>query len=259
MLIAHISDFHVFADKPETSLVRLDAADVARKIVADLAAFTPAIDAVLFTGDLTDGGSAADYALLRDILSPLNMPVLVVPGNHDKRDGLRAAFAAELPFGAGPRLDYEMQLGDIRVLALDTVKAGHVEGELTAPQLDWLAAKLAEKTAGLTLILMHHPAFPSCVDALDAMALQAGRAEFAKLIAGYDGPLRILSGHIHRPFQALWQGKFCATGGSPVFQHELQLVPGADEPGAAKEPYRYFLHKIDGPDAVTIHSRYVAL
>lgn len=259
MLLAHISDFHVFADKPETSLVRLDAADVARKIVADLAAFTPALDAVLFTGDLTDGGSAADYALLRDILSPLKMPVLVVPGNHDRREGLRAAFADDLPFGAGPTLDYEMQLGDIRVLALDTVKAGHVEGELTAPQLDWLARKLAEKTTGLTLILMHHPAHPSCVDSLDAMALKAGRAEFSALIAAYPGPLRILSGHIHRPFQTIWQGKFCATGGSPVFQHALDLTPGAHEPGAISEPYRYFVHKIDGPDAVTIHSRYVAL
>lgn len=259
MLIAHISDFHVFADKPETSLVRLDAADVARKVVADLAAFTPAIDAVMFTGDLTDGGSADDYALLRDILAPLKMPVLVVPGNHDRRAGLRAAFSTDLPFGTGPTLEYETQVGDIRVLALDTVKAGHVEGELTGAQLDWIAARLAQPVADLTLVLMHHPAFPSCVESLDAMALRAGRAEFAKLIAAYPGPLRILSGHIHRPFQALWQGKFCATGGSPVFQHELQLVPGAAEPGATNEPYRYFLHKIDGPEAVTIHSRYVAV
>jgi 3',5'-cyclic AMP phosphodiesterase CpdA len=152
-----------------------------------------------------------------------------------------------------------MQLGDIRVLAIDTVKAGHVEGELTAPQLDWLARKLAEKTTGLTLILMHHPAHPSCVDSLDAMALKAGRTEFSALIAAYPGPLRILSGHIHRPFQTIWQGKFCATGGSPVFQHALDLTPGAHEPGAISEPYRYFVHKIDGPDAVTIHSRYVAL
>ncbi len=259
MLIAHISDFHVFADRPETSLVRLDAAHVARKIVADLAAFIPAIDAVMFTGDLTDGGSADDYALLRDILAPLKMPVLVVPGNHDRRAGLRAAFATDFPFGAGPTLDYEKWVRGIRVLALDTVKEGHVEGALTDPQLDWLAARLGRPVPELTLILMHHPAFPSCVDSLDAMALRAGRKEFGALIAGYDGPLRILAGHIHRPFQALWQGKFCATGGSPVFQHELQLVPGADEPGATKEPYRYFLHKIDGPGAVTIHSRYVEL
>ena len=31
MLIAHISDFHVFAQKPETPLVRLDAERTARR------------------------------------------------------------------------------------------------------------------------------------------------------------------------------------------------------------------------------------
>ena len=31
MLIAHISDFHVFANASETSVVRADAADAARK------------------------------------------------------------------------------------------------------------------------------------------------------------------------------------------------------------------------------------
>jgi len=60
MLIAHILDFHVFAKAPETSVVRADAADAARKVVADLAAFTPKIDAIMFTGDLTDGGSPKD-------------------------------------------------------------------------------------------------------------------------------------------------------------------------------------------------------
>lgn len=259
MLIAHISDFHIFADKPETSLVRHDAANLARKIVEDIVTFSPAIDAVMFTGDLTDGGSHDDYALLSDILAPLSMPLLVVPGNHDRRDGLRAAFADNLPFGSGPTLDYEMRVGEIRVIGLDTLKEGHVEGRLSDAQLAWLADRLARPVPELTLILMHHPAFPSCVDALDAMALRDGREAFGALIGGYDGALRILSGHIHRPYQTMWQGKLCAVGGSPVFKHDLRLEPGSAEPETVSEPYCYFVHKMDGANAVTIHSRYVEL
>lgn len=259
MLIAHISDFHVFADKPETPLVRPDAAGAARKVAEDIAAFSPAIDAVMFTGDLTDGGSRDDYALLTEILSPLSMPVLVVPGNHDKREGMRAAFGDRLPFGPGATLEYEVRVGDIRILALDTLKDGHVDGRLGDAQMDWLRERLAQPVPELTLILMHHPAFPSRIDALDHMALREGHEDFAKLVASYDGPLRILSGHIHRPFQALWQGKLCAVGGSPAFQHDLRLEPGADDPETGREPYSYFLHQIDGASAVTIHSRYVAL
>lgn len=259
MLIAHISDFHIFADQPEQGFVRHDVADIARRIVADIAGFSPAIDAVMFTGDLTDGGSQKDYALLRDILSPLEMPLLAVPGNHDQRAGFRAIFNDRLPFGLGPTLDYEMRVGDIRVIALDTLKEGHIEGCLTEPQLEWLETRLAQPHSGLTLILMHHPAFPSCIESLDAMALREGRTEFGVLIRDYTGPLRILSGHIHRPFQTLWHDKLCAVGGSPAFAQDLHLAPGQTEPGIVREPYRYFLHLIDGTDAVTIHSRYVEL
>ena len=54
MLIGHLSDFHLFAKTPDSPLVRADIADVLRRIFADVAAFTPAIDVVALTGDLTD-------------------------------------------------------------------------------------------------------------------------------------------------------------------------------------------------------------
>ncbi|AGI66491.1 putative calcineurin-like phosphoesterase [Octadecabacter antarcticus 307] len=259
MLIAHISDFHIFAEAPETSLVRPDAADAARKVVADIAAFTPQIGAVMFTGDLTDGGSAEDYALLTDILSPLDVPVFVVPGNHDARPGMRASFAGKLPFEADPFLNYEAWFNDIRILALDTLWDGQIAGRLDQTQLVWLAERLAVPHHGLTLILMHHPAFPSQMAPLDAMTLQDGRADFERLIANYNEPLRILSGHIHRPFQTLWHGVFCAVSGGPAFQHALTLDPDADEPGIVAEPYAYFIHRITDATSVSIHTRYVAL
>ncbi|AEI94598.1 metallophosphoesterase [Roseobacter litoralis] len=259
MLIAHISDFHVFAKAPETSVVRADAADAARKVVADVAGFAPRIDAVMFTGDLTDGGSAEDYALLQDILSPIDVPVFVVPGNHDARPGLRAAFGDTLLFGAGPFLNYQARVGEIRILALDTLWDGHVAGRLDSAQLDWFAARLGERHDGLTLILMHHPAFPSQMAALDAMTLQEGRDGFEQLIAAYVGPLRILAGHIHRPFQTLWHGAFCAVSGGPAFQHELALGTDTTEPGIVREPYAYFIHRMTGPTSVSIHTRYVEL
>lgn len=259
MLIAHISDFHIFAKAPDQTIVRADAADAARKVVNDIAIFTPKIEAVMLTGDLTDGGSAEDYALLRDILSPLDVPVFVVPGNHDARAGMRAAFDGVLPFGTGPFLNYEAKLGDIRILALDTLWDGHIAGRLEPSQLNWITDKMATPHDGLTLILMHHPAFPSQIASLDAMALQDGRAEFEHLVSNYTGPLRILSGHIHRPFQTMWHGVFCAVSGGPAFQHALSLDRNAAEPGIVTEPYAYFIHRITDATSVSIHTRYVEL
>lgn len=259
MLIAHISDFHIFAKAPETSIVRADAADAARKVVADIVAFTPKIEAIMFTGDLTDGGSADDYALLADILAPIDVPIFVVPGNHDKRDGLRTMFSEKLPFEPGPFLNYEVQFKDIRILALDTLLDGHVQGALDPTQLAWLERKLTTTTKALTLILMHHPAFPSAIAPLDHMALQNGRDAFAQLMTDYRGPLRILSGHIHRPFQTLWNGVFCAVSGGPAFQHALALDPAASEPTTVSEPYAYFIHRLSDEKTVSIHTRYVEL
>lgn len=259
MLIAHISDFHVFADAPETSLVRADAEAVARKVVADLVAFTPRIDAVCFTGDLTDGGSTADYALLKDILSPISVPVFVIPGNHDKRDTLRAAFGDSHPFTSSATLHYEAEVGGVRILALDTLIDGKVAGQLDAGQLDWLRDRLATTTAEPILILMHHPAFPSGIKGLDDMSLQSGGAELGALIRQYPGTLRILSGHIHRPYQAIWNGVFAAVGGSPAFQIDLDLDPTKSEPGIVSEPYAYFIHRLDESGGLAVHARYVTI
>lgn len=257
MLLAHLSDFHLFSQAPETSLVRPDVVAACRKVIADLAALSPAVDAMLLTGDLTDGGSPADYALLEEILAPIPVPVLAAPGNHDRRTALRAAWSRSLPFEADEDLRYEYRLPGVRVLALDTLSEGETAGRLSDPQLDWLAARLARATAELTLLIMHHPPFPSGIAPLDRMALVEGATRLGRIVAGYRGPLRIHAGHIHRPFQAMWNGVFCAVGGSPAFQHELTLGPAAAEPGATTEPYAYFLHRIDGPRDVAVHARYV--
>lgn len=259
MFIAHISDFHVFADAPETSLVRPDAEAAARKVVADIVTANPPFDAVCLTGDLVDGGSEADYALLKDILAPIKVPVFLIPGNHDRRETLRAAFQDRFEFSSETTLHYEAKIGDVRILALDTLIDGQVAGRLDTAQLSWLRDKLSHVTNGPTLILMHHPAFPSGIRGLDAMALMDGRDELGQMVRDYPGTLRILSGHIHRPFHALWNGAYCTVAGSPAFQHMLDLDPTAPEPGPVTEPYAYFIHRLDDVGTLTVHTRYLSL
>ena len=47
---------------------------------------------LLLTGDLVDHGSAAEYALLRDLLDAVDIPTYLIPGNHDDRAELAIAF-----------------------------------------------------------------------------------------------------------------------------------------------------------------------
>lgn len=263
MLLAHISDFHVFADRRETPLVRPDAEAAARRVVADLAAFSPALDGIAFTGDLTDGGSRQDYRLLKDILSPLKCPIYVVPGNHDKRAGLRAAFADALPFETTHFLNYETRLGNLRILALDTLIEGRGEGAMERESLDWLRRKLLapeEQHVGQqTVILMHHTPFASGMEALDRASLIGGREELAAIVRQYRAPLVILAGHIHRPYGAIWNGAYCAVGGSPAFQVGLDLAASQHEPGCVDQPYAYYVYKFADDGHFAVHSRFVTL
>jgi len=259
MLLAHISDFHIFADAPESYLVRRDATNVARKVIADITEHIPAFDAVIFTGDLTDGGSTEDYELLKEILAPLKMPVFAIPGNHDNREKMRVAFLGIIPFETGPNLNYEAIVQDLRVLALDTLVDDAVHGAINSNQLDWLQNKLAKQHSGPTIIAMHHPPFPSGVTAYDNISLKYGKERFGKIISAYDAQLTILAGHIHRPFQAIWHGAFCQVGGGTSFQHGLDLRPEAADPGGVSEPYAYPVIKFDGSKQLISHIRYVSL
>jgi len=259
MLIAHISDFHVFADRPETFLVRPDAAEAARRVVADMAAFCPAIDAVAFTGDLVDGGSAENYALLLRLLSPLSVPIFVVPGNHDGREHLRAAFAKRLPFEDEEFLHYETECRGIRILALDTLVAGRIEGCLCEKRLAWIAARLSRRTSQPLLVAMHHPPFATGLAALDEMALVEGAERLFEMLNDWPATVRILCGHIHRPAHGVFRRHFVAIAGSPAFQVDLDLAPDAAEPGLVREPYAYFIHRLDAGGDFTVHSRYVEI
>lgn len=167
---------------------------------------------------------------------------------------MRAAFSNKLPFTNGPYLNYEKLLGEIRVIGLDSLFAGHVEGRLETETLTWLHKRLSTVTAEHTFILIHHPPFASGMKPLDDMGLIAGNERFGELVRSYPGKLSILSGHIHRPYQTIWNGVMAAVGGSPAFQVSLEFTPGLEEPGLDSIPYSYFIHHVK-PENISIFNR----
>src|SRR5712692_163669 len=92
MIIAQISDLHV---KVEGALAyrRVETAAFLARAVDRIRRLSPRPDLVVATGDLVDGGRPEEYRRLRQLLSPLPMPVYLMAGNHDDRAALRSAFA----------------------------------------------------------------------------------------------------------------------------------------------------------------------
>ena len=190
-LLAHLSDPHIGAEWfDDQSVPRLAAA------VESVRAIRPQPDAVLVTGDIADHATDEEYEQVRELLTPLQAPLYVLPGNHDDRDALRRNF--DLPGSDGEPVRYSVDLGPLRLVVLDTTRPGEASGALEGEQLDWLDAELAAAPNQLTLIAMHHPPIVIGVPAWDEIGLAASdRLALGAVIERHQQVRRIVCGHFH--------------------------------------------------------------
>ena len=129
MLVAQITDLHV---APDGSFMRefVDSNVLLARAVEYLNSMTPRPDVVLATGDLTDHGTAEEYGLLREILGVLEVPLFLVPGNHDEVDVLRVEYGS--PEYARESFDYIVDEFPVRLVAVDSTVVGRHDGEIDA-------------------------------------------------------------------------------------------------------------------------------
>src|SRR6185503_17854818 len=151
MLIAQLSDMHI---RPEGQLLfdRIDTAAYLERAVAHVLTLDPRPDVVIMTGDLVEAGKPEEYERLRRLIAPLPMPVYLIPGNHDGRESMRAAFADKGYLPASGFLHYAVEDGPVRLIALDTLVEGKGHGALSEEQLTWLEARLAEQPDRPTML-----------------------------------------------------------------------------------------------------------
>jgi 3',5'-cyclic-AMP phosphodiesterase len=253
MLIAQISDTHILAPgklyrapvqapPPSTERVyaEFDTAACLARAVAVLNAVVPRPDITVVTGDLVENDEPEQYEHLLMLLAPLQMPVFVIPGNHDAREPLRDAFrdAGYLP--AEGYLQYTVEDYPLRLVALDTLIAGRHNGTLCAERLGWLDATLAAQPDRPTVIMMHHPPFPTAITYMDKHGLD-NAAAFAEIVARHPQVERILCGHLHRAIDRRLAGTVAGTAPATAHQIRLDLRPDAPLRFIA-EPPGYQLH-----------------
>ena len=226
MLVCQISDMHVRLPG-QLSYGVVDCARMLRAAVAEILRLPQRPDVVVATGDLVHAGNAAEYANLREILAPLPMPVYVIPGNHDDREALRAAFPDHAYLGQSAGfVQYAIEDWPLRIVALDTVIPGSDAGTLCAERLAWLEAALAREPRKPTLVIMHHPPFDTLIDHMDAIGL-AEADRLAAVIRKHPQVERVLCGHLHRPIQVRFAGTLASTCPSTAHQLGLDLAPRA--------------------------------
>src|ERR1700761_6576136 len=236
-LLLQISDTHIGADwqgiDPEPNL---------RAVLDAIEALPQRPDALLVTGDLTQNGAPEEYARLREMLAPLGLEPHVIPGNHDRRETLRAAFG--LPGAGEEHVSSAVERGPLRVICLDSIIPGSEAGALDGGRLEWLDEELAADHEAPTVLPPHRPPLLTQVPAFDAIGLaDIDREALGALLARHPQVLRVVAGHVHRPIATELAGRPVLSIPSTYLQSVLDFASPrigmrADPPGYAVHAFR---------------------
>lgn len=243
-LIAHISDLHIKLPG-RMAYGRVDTAAALVQCLETLARLPQQPDAVLLTGDLTDFGQPEEYDHLLDMLRATSLPVYPVPGNHDQREAMAAAFARHgrpLPADSeAPFLQYSCDLGPLRLLALDTLIPDAAAGGLCPARLAWLADALARHPDRPTVLAMHHPPMRTFIGHMDDIGMVEGGDALQTLLAAHPQVELVACGHLHRLIAGQCGGRRVLTAPAPAHQVALDLRPNAPSQFML-EPPGFLLH-----------------
>ncbi|HSL74426.1 MAG TPA: phosphodiesterase [Ilumatobacteraceae bacterium] len=256
VLFGQLTDTHVVARDAGGNIadeVWVDNNARLAEAVAALDAETPTLAAVLGTGDLTNTAQPEEYRNLAELMAPLTVPFLPIPGNHDDRDLLRSTFP-DMPWIDAAHASWVTVVSGVRIIGLDSTIPGLPGAAFDAEREEWLGSVLGDAHDGPTLLTVHHPPFATGVDWMD----RSGFLGLDRLTAVLtEHPVdRVLSGHFHRPVTSTIAGIPAQVCLSTVQHVDLDLRVDAP-PSLILDPVGYQIHRIAGADIVT-HTRYIA-
>jgi 3',5'-cyclic AMP phosphodiesterase CpdA len=189
--LVHISDLHFGTEDPI----------VAEALLADVAGLSAHVVAV--SGDLTQRARAGQFAAARAYLERIELPQVVVPGNHDiplynvfarflrPLDGYCRYFACNL-FPA--YADAELAVAGVNTARSNTWKDGRIAPE----QVERLESFYKRQPPhALKVLVAHHPFVPP---ARDPGAALVGGASAALRVLERVGCSLILAGHLHHAY-----------------------------------------------------------
>ncbi|MEO0937104.1 MAG: metallophosphoesterase [Pseudomonadota bacterium] len=201
----HITDLHITAPETDDPTRQTDTVAALDRLIAALQGLEPKPAFLVASGDLTNIGDDASYALLAERFAALDIPVVMTLGNHDRRAGWHAAFPGHPAAPEGP-VDQDTVLDGVHIIALDSSVPGKVSGALSDAQLSELEATLARHAGLPKIVAIHHPPrLDPEGDAPWATLDDATTERLAALFAKH--PVRaVLCGHVHMNRMGLWDG-----------------------------------------------------
>lgn len=199
VVLAIISDPHIFLGNDYPSLVTEKWED---DLINELNGLQPPITHLILAGDLishhsmTPGSPAygiheqwslQEFALAKNEVARFNMPMWMIPGNHDTYAYETDAEMFQEQMGVPPY--QRIELGGVPIFLLNTGNAGM----LNPAQEAWLRAEAATVPADRDILIVQH------IPTFSVIYTQAGSKRIiAEAFSNRTAPVYIASGHNHR-------------------------------------------------------------
>lgn len=249
MKLIHISDIHLTIPGE-----RMDGLNPHRRFaqaLADIDANHSDAERIIVTGDLTHWGEPEAYAALKEAIAGAPVPMRLLIGNHDDRAGFLAAFP-DHPTDPNGYVNYFDDIGDFRLIYLDSCAPKTHAGHFGQDRCDWLAAAL--EGARHARLFLHHNPMAIGLPAADQIGLVPNdRAMFQSVIETYRDKIDYIHfGHVHAPIH----GTYCGIPFASVPSTGNQSLPDMIEAkllSGGPLPPAYFVITVAGCDT-TIHS-----
>ena len=178
-------------------------------------------DMVVFTGDLTDDGDPATYALFHSEAKRLTMPYHVILGNHDNRDNFVNCFP-DYPIDDNGFVQYTVNNNAGTFIMCDSLSDGD-HGAYCEQRCAWLSQQLQQAT-GDVYIFMHHPLMDCGFDPIDNIK-QRNAEDIYDILKPHKHKIRYMFfGHTHLCTSGTWRDISYSVMRSLVVQ--VQLVIG---------------------------------
>lgn len=192
--VLQISDPHLFAQRSK-KLLNVDTDNSLSGVIRHALKHEKNVDVVLATGDISQDGSPEAYQRFIELAQPLAPLLRGLPGNHDSND----VFYQEWGEHAQPVTD----IGDWRLVLLDSSIAGSSAGHIGSDQLDLL--REAVDTAGdkHLLVGVHHNPIPIGSSWLDGMMIDNGH-ELLSVLQDCPNVRGLIWGHVHQEFDSVY-------------------------------------------------------
>lgn len=217
VLLVQLSDSHLFAEA-NGRLLGMDTQDSLQRVIERVLQEQPRVDLMLASGDLSQDGSAASYERFRRLTAVIPAPARWLPGNHDEVPAMqRACVGSDL-------LEPVIDLGNWRIVLLDSSIPGAVPGYLAESQLALLERALSEAPERHHLICLHHHPVSIGCRWMEPIGVRNPDALFA-VIQRFSQVRALLWGHVHQEFDRQRDGVRLLASPSTC----VQFAPGSEE------------------------------